>query len=149
LAAAPVAPAVPTADAFLGKDATFLAQQAQLAKAIADYRAQMGQNTNQYNTDYASRVNDLNINRDQSVTNQGEDFASRGMYISGLYGKDRSDLLGQFSRRQGDMDTAKANYMSGLQNDYSNYQNDQAVTMTQAKQDALARRAQQYGLTSV
>lgn len=140
---------VPTDAAFLAKDSTYLAQLAAMNKALADYRSQMGQSENQYNTDYASRVNDLNINRDESLNNQADDFASRGMYTSGVYGHDRSDLLGNFSRRQADMDTARSNYLSGLQSNYANFQGDQGVSMTQAKQDALARRAAQYGLTQV
>jgi hypothetical protein len=147
--AAPTTPPIPTESAFLGKDSTYLAQMAAMNKALADYRAQMGQSQNQYNTDYASRLNDMNINRQQSLENQADDFASRGMYVSGVYGRDRSDLLGQFSRRQADMDTSRANFLAGLQNDYSNYQSDQQVSMTQAKQDALSRRAAQYGLTAV
>lgn len=149
LAAPPPVPSIPTTTEFLGKDSTYLGQVAALNKALADYRAQMGQSQGQYNTDYASRVNDLNINREQGLVNQAEDFASRGMYTSGVYGHDRSDLLGQFSRRQADMDTARANFLSGLQSDYSNFQGDQGITLAQARQDALARRAAQYGLTSV
>lgn len=142
-------PTIPSASDYLGKDSTYLAQQAQIQKALADYRAQMGQQEDQYNGDFASRVNDFGIRKTQAVTDQGDDYASRGMYVSGLYGKANSDLLGQFSRQAADMEAAKANWFAGVNNDYANYQDEQGIAMTKAKQDAMARRASQYGLTTV
>jgi len=68
------------------------------------------------------------------------------MFISGLYGRANSDLLGDFARRRSDMDTARANYLAGLQTDLANFQDQQQLDQTKAKQDAINRRAMQYGI---
>jgi hypothetical protein len=68
------------------------------------------------------------------------------MYFSGLYGKDMTNLVGDYARRQSDMDTAKSNYMANLATDMANYQDQQQLTSTKAKQDAIARRGAQYGI---
>jgi hypothetical protein len=131
---------------WLNQDTTYQAQAAALAKALTDYRAQMGQQQNQYSTDYATRVNDLNINRGRSIEDQQNDFASRGQYFAGTYGKGYSDLVGDFARRQSDMDTARANFLANLSTNLNNFQDQQGVDMTSARQQAIERRAARYGV---
>jgi hypothetical protein len=46
------------------------------------------------------------------------------------------------------MDTAKSNYIANLATDLGNYQDQQQLTETNAKQNAIARRAANYGITS-
>jgi hypothetical protein len=133
---------------WLNQDSTYQSQEAALKKALTDYIAQQGVAQNQYNTDYASRVNDLGIQKTRGLEDQGNDFASRGMYFSGLYGRDLSNLVGDYARRQSDMDTAKSNYVANLATDLGNYQDQQQLTETNAKQNAIARRAANYGITS-
>jgi hypothetical protein len=144
-AAPPAAPPMSIND-WLNQDTTYQAQAAALAKALTDYRAQMGQQQNQYSTDYATRVNDLNINRGRSIEDQQNDFASRGQYFAGTYGKGYSDLVGDFARRQSDMDTARANFLANLSTNLNNFQDQQGVDMTSARQQAIERRAARYGV---
>jgi hypothetical protein len=145
VAPAPAPPPMSIND-WLGQDTTYQAQQAAINKALGDYRAQMADKQTRYGTDYAARTNDLNINKQDSQVAQANDFASRGLYQSGLYGQDVSKLLGDFARRQADMSTAKANYEAGLQQDLGNYTTEQNLTGTEAKQNAINRRASKYGL---
>jgi hypothetical protein len=142
------APAAPPMDvnAWLGQDSTYQSQAAAFIKALADYKAQQAHATSDYSTNYAARTNDLGINKVRSVDNQANDFAARGTYVSGVYGKEYSDLLGDFARRQSDMDTAKSQYLAGLQQDYTNFFGQQQIDQTKAKQDAINRRALQYGI---
>lgn len=131
---------------WLNQDDTYQAQTAALKKALSDYISQQGVAKNQYNVDYAARTNDLGIQKTRGLEDQANDFASRGMYFSGLYGRDLSNLVGDFARRQTDMDTARANYLANQATDLSNFQDQQGLTATKAKQDAIARRAAQYGI---
>lgn len=147
-AAAPTPPANPpmSINDWLGQDSTYNSQVAAFTKALADYKSQMATNESNYNTNFAARTNDLNITKARSTDDQANDFASRGTYLSGVYGKSYSDLLGDFARRQSDMDTARSQYLSGLQQDYGNFFSQNQIDMTKAKQDAINRRALQYGL---
>lgn len=131
---------------WLNQDSTYQSQESALKKALTDYIAQQGVAKNQYNVDYTGRTHDLALQKTRSLDDQANDFASRGMYFSGVYGKDMSNLVGDFARRQSDMDTAKANYFANLANDLGNFQDQQQLTETKAKQDAINRRAAQYGL---
>jgi hypothetical protein len=122
-------------------DSTYMSQTAALVKALSDYKAQMGDSTNRYNTDFIARNNDLGIEKVQSLDANNNDYASRGMYNSGLQAKSTFDLTDAFSRRGSDMETAKANYLAGLQRDLTNFQSEQDLTKQKAQQDAIARAA--------
>jgi len=137
---------VPDINTFLSGDPTYQQQLAALNRALADYRAQMQQSENQYNVDYAGHVHDLGVQRQQGSTDLGNDYASRGLYESGLQVQALGDLLDQFARRQADLDTAKSNFMANTARDYSNFQQEQNLSSQKAKQDALDRRAAQFGV---
>ena len=128
------------------QDDTYQSQLAALHKALSDYQAQMNQNIGQYSTEYGVNTRDLGQLRDRSQTNNFEDYASRGLYFSGLMGKSNSDLLGDFARRQSQLDTAKSNYLSNLTRDFGNFKEEQVLSEQKAKQDALARASMGLGV---
>lgn len=122
-------------------DSTYLAQLAALDKALKDYQAQKDDSMNRYNVDFTNRTRDLGIDKGLAQDSNYNDYASRGMYHSGLMVDATGKLLDMFSRRQGDMETAKANYLAGLNTDFTNFQSEQDLTRQKAQQDAIARAA--------
>lgn len=140
------APPVPDINSFLSGDDTYQSQQAALIKALANYRSQMGERQDEYNADFTNRLGDLNLAENRSTTDQMDDFAGRGMYISGLYGKARGDLEQDFNHREADMNMAKNQFMSGLNRDFVNFQEENDLAKQKAKSDALQRRSLQYAL---
>jgi hypothetical protein len=130
---------------FLSSDSTYSAQLAALNKAIADYTAQQDRAKGRYDVDYGSRKRDLGTARERSLDEQENDFASRGILFSGVYGQDVNKLVTDFARRQSDMDIARANYAAGLADDLSNFRDERQLSMTKAKQDAVNRYNLRYG----
>jgi len=142
---ASIAPPMDSAT-FLAGDPTYQSQLAALSKALNDYRAQMQDSQNQYNVSYAGNTRDLGQQRGIGQVDLGNDYASRGLYESGLQAKAMGDLLDMFARRQSDLDTSKANFMSNTARDYGNFQSENNLSEQKAKQDALARAAAQLGV---
>ncbi len=140
----PVSPPPPSINAFLAEDDTYQAQMAALAKALTNYKTQMGQRQGEYNTDFANRLSELNTQEDRSTIDQADDYAGRGMYISGLYGKARGDLEQDFNRRETDMNTAKTSFMNALSRDFTNFNEENSLSNAKARQEALDRRAAKY-----
>jgi hypothetical protein len=146
--AAPAPVVAPSIDSYLAGDDTFQSQMAAYKKALANYKTQMTERQDEYNQDYARRTTDLGITEQRNTADQTDDYAGRGLYFSGLYGKARGDLAADFDRRQGDMDLAKQQWLNGVNRDYSNFQEENDLNEQKAKQDALQRRALQYNLTA-
>lgn len=142
------APVAPSIDAYLGGDDTYQSQMAAYKKALSNYKTQMTERQDEYNQDYARRTTDLGITEDRNRSDQQDDYAGRGLYFSGLYGKALGDLTTDFDRRQGDMDLAKQQWLNGVNRDYTNFQEENDLNEQKAKQDALQRRALQYNLTA-
>lgn len=138
--------AVPGINDFLSGDDTYQGQVAALTKALANYRSQMGERTDEYNQDFTRRLSDLNLTEQRNTEDQADDYAGRGMYISGLYGKARGDLERDFNNREGDMSLAKNQFLAGLNRDFTNFGEENNLSREKAKQDALNRRSLQYML---
>lgn len=136
----------PSVEDWLTGDTTYQDQQAQLRRAYADFQATQNLNKNNYELSYAQQLRDLGQQKEQGFTNLEDDYASRGLLKSGVYAKAFSNLQDQFNNRQSDLDTAKAQYLAGLNQSLSSFQNDQNTTLTSAKQQAIARRAAKYNL---
>lgn len=141
---APVAPSVPTLEQFLGADSSYQDQIAQFNKAWSDYQAQNNAELGQYNTNYARNKNDLGIQQGRADEDLQNDFASRGMFISGLQAQDRGKLLDDYSRRFSDLDTARSQFTADQARDMSNYQSEINLGKNKAKTDAINRRALKY-----
>jgi hypothetical protein len=142
-----VAPApIPSINQFLGADAGYQSQLAAIQKALADYQAQMGTQTNQYETNYASNLNQLGQDRTLGLADQQNDYTGRGLLHSGLYGKAAGDLTTQYDTKQADLGRARSDFLANLGLDFNNFKSQQDITGQRAKQDAIARRAAQYGV---
>jgi hypothetical protein len=140
-----VSQVAPTIESFLGADTQYQSQLAALNKALADYQAQMGMQSNQYQTNYASNLNQLGTDRKVGMDDQMNDYTGRGLFHSGLFGKAAGDLSTQFDNRQSDLSRARADFLANLGLDFNNFRSQQNITSQQAKSDAISRRAAQYG----
>jgi len=130
----------------LAADSTYMDQKALLDKARRDYIAQQNFAKTGYNTKYAMDVNSYNTNRKAAVSDQENDYAARGMMQSGLYGDAMAKTANDYDQRKATLDLARSQYLGGLTNDLSNFTSQQGIVTTQAKQEAAARRAAQYGI---
>lgn len=148
---APVAPpkpppAPPSLAQWLKGDSAYLTQQSALARALKDYQAQMGSQRQQYQGQYDLNLKELGTQREGAFEDLENDYASRGLLQSGVYGTAYSDLENDYKRRQTDLDTARANFLANLGTGLKNYQTEQSLTAEKAKQEAIARRAAKYNL---
>lgn len=143
---APPKPVVPNANQYLGQDTTYQSQIAQLRKAYTDYVAGQNNEKTNYSNTYALNKRGLNTDRTQAFTGLQDDYASRGLLQSGVYGKAYSDLQGDYSQRQAALDTERTSFLGDLATNLKTFQGDQTTTTTSARQEALARRAAKYNL---
>jgi hypothetical protein len=143
---APPKPVVPDANKYLGQDTTYQSQIAQLRKAYTDYVAGQNNEKTNYGNTYALNKRGLTTDKTNAFTGLQDDYASRGLLQSGVYGKAYSDLQGEYSQRQAAMDTERTSFLNDLATNLKTFQGDQTTTTTSARQEALARRAAKYNL---
>ena len=142
----PPPPKPPSLAEFLGSDSTYSMQQSALDKAKADYLAQQGKTKTQYETSYTNDLNTLGENRTAALADLENDYAGRGLLQSGLYADSLATTNNDWNKRQSALEQAKAAFLSGLADDFTNFSSEQALTLQRAQQEAAARRAAQLGI---
>lgn len=144
---APVkAPKPPSLASFLGQDSTYVQQKSALEKAKADYLAQQNEQRTNYLTGYATDADTLKSNRTNALGELENDFASRGLMQSGLYADSLANTNNDWDKRTSALEQAKAQFLRQLTGDFSNFSQEQLLTLQRAEQEAAARRASQYGI---
>lgn len=142
----PPPPKPPSLADFLKTDSTYSMQQSALEKAKADYLAQQGKTKTQYETSYTNDLNTLGENRTAALADLENDYAGRGLLQSGLYADSLATTNNDWNKRQSALEQARAAFLSGLADDFTNFSSEQTLTLQRAQQEAAARRAAQSGI---
>lgn len=164
----------PSEEDYLKGDSAYQAQLSALQKALADFSADNTAQQGKYQTSYDDSLrglgwqngmaddpmtadvdettqggwnfNDQNTAAGRSYQNQLNDFAGRGMLQSSGYGTALDGLTRSLNDQHSSMDTAKQSFFDDLARQLSTETNQNTMSTQQAKADAIARRAAQYGL---
>lgn len=157
-ATAPPAPAAPSDDDYLKGDASYIAQQAALVRALSDYLADDTAQRTKYNTDYSDtmknlgfqggqwNLDDLNTASGRSNQNQVNDFAGRGLLQSSLYGQANENLMRSLNDQRTGIDTAKTSFLGDRDRSLAAQKNQNTLDQQSARAEALARKAALYAL---
>lgn len=150
-------------DDYLAGDSSYQLQLAALMKALSDGNADFDAQSTRYTGDYndalkglgwmqddpaTADVNESKWNFDDTNTaagrafqNQNNDFASRGLLQSSLYGTANDNLTRSLNDQLGSVNTAKTNFFDDLTKKRTGLASDNQLSQQQARAEALARRA--------
>lgn len=137
---------VPDINAFLGGDSSYQDQLKQFANALSLFNADMGRRRGGVETDYASSQKAMNDQSKIDLNNLEADYGARGILRSGLYGKAVGDYNNEFNTRMTDLTTKEKDALAGLDQEKTRYTSQQSLQTEAAKQDAIRRRAAQFGI---
>ena len=143
---APVAPKQLTDNEWLAGDTSYQQQNSAYEKALQDYAAQMSGEQGKYNAEYNAGVDKMGVDRGLAQTSLEDDYASRGLINSGVYGDAVNKFQNEWDTRGADLSRAKEAYMNDLLTGQQNFGQEQGQYLQKAKQDAMNRRADKYSL---
>jgi len=161
--------AVPTDESWLSGDSAYQAQLAALQRALFDSTADYTAQGTKYNTDYNDSLKglgwmqalqddpttqgvnestpggwnfqDQNTAAGRAFTGQQNDFASRGLLQSSLYGTAQDNLTRSLNDQLGSVNAGRQTFLDDLTRQQASGQNENALAQQQARAEALARRA--------
>jgi hypothetical protein len=142
----PKAPKAPALDTYLRSDAAYQNQLRTFAQALAEFQSGQQRTTAQDNTSWQGATRQLGDQKVKDLAGIMNDFASRGMLKSGLYGQGIADYTKTYQNNLNDLNTGHTNALRDLSTANVNFQKDQAIQSAQARADAASRRAAQFGL---
>lgn len=142
----PPKPVTPDINKFLAGDSTYQKQLAAFGKSLADFKADQGIDTADYNTNYNNSYRDIGLAKTDASSHLEDDYASRGLLKSGLYNTALGELNQQYQNQYNDLGTQKTNYLAGLAQELNKYNNGLGVQKGNAYNEAVRRRQEQYNL---
>lgn len=150
---------------YLSGDASFLAQMAALQAALGNFEADSNNRKSRYGTDFDESMvnlgwqskdnpdtvdvdesnswnwNDTNYAAGRARQNTENDFASRGMMQSSLFGEATNNLERSLNDQRGGMVKAKTGFEQDLASQLGSYKAENKLSGSQARAEALQRRA--------
>lgn len=145
---APAVPATPSINSYLGTDATYQQSLSGGKRTLKDYLADIGRRRGEATTQYNQTTSNMGQDRLQQLDDIRQEYASRGLINSGLFADAQGKFQKQYTDQLNSLGQQQTGLLSDLLSQQNNYQREYDLAVQQAKQEALARRAAKYGLTS-
>lgn len=137
---------VPTLDSFLGTDTTYQNQLRNFAKALTDMTADITRRKGVFNSEFAQSDKALRDQRGLDLEALEEDYASRGILKSGVYGGAVSDYETEFNKRIADLLRRRNQSLGALDQELLQFRSAQELQKQAAREAAARRRAETYGV---
>lgn len=138
------APHIPSLNSYLGTDSTYQSALSGSKRTLADFISELGRKRGEATTQYTQTGANMERDRQQQLSDLKDEFASRGLIQSGLYGQEQGKFQQQFTDQKTALDQQQAGLLADLLSQQKNYQREQDLAVQAAKQEALQRRAAQY-----
>lgn len=140
------APSVPSLAAYLGTDSAYQSAISGGKRSLADFLSELNRRRGEAGTQFDMTNASMERDRTQQLDDLRQEYASRGLINSGIYG----DQVGLFEKQFGEQKNAlaqqQASLLADLLSQETNYRRENDLATQQAKQDALARRAAKYNI---
>lgn len=146
---APVAapkPTVPGLNAYLGTDSAYQNAVSGGKRSLNDFLSEMNRRRGEAGTQFNQTTASMEHDRVQQLEDLRNEFASRGLIQSGLYGEQQGNFQQKFTEQRTALDQQQAALLADLLGQETNYKREQELTLEQAKQEALLRRSQKYNI---
>lgn len=133
-------------EAFLGADTGYQQQLRSFNQALQDFLADVTRRRGTLETDFGTSSKAMEDQRIRDLDSLKDDYGARGLGRSGLYADAVGDYETEYGTRMSDLQRRQDEALAMLTQEEGNYKTQQELKTQQAKEQAIARRAAQYGL---
>lgn len=133
-------------EAYLGADTGYQQQLRGFNQALQDFLADVTRRRGTLETDFGTSQKAMGDQRLRDLATIEDDYGARGLGRSGLYAKAVGDYETEYGTRMSDLQRRQDEALAMLTQEEGNFKSQQQLKEQQAKEQAIARRAAQYGL---
>lgn len=133
-------------EAYLGADTGYQQQIRSFNQALQDFLADVTRRRGTLETDFGTSKKAMDDQRVMDLDRIKDDYGARGLGRSGLYADAVGDYETEFGTRMSELQRRQNEALAGLTQEEGNFKSQQELKTQQAKEQAIARRAAQYGL---
>lgn len=136
----------PSINSYLGTDAAYQQAVSGSKRSLADFISELGRRRGEATTSFNQTSASMEKDRVRQLDDLRQEFASRGLLQSGLFGEEQGRFQQQFADQMTALKQQQTALLADLLSQEKNYKRENDLTNQQAKQEALARRAAKYGI---
>lgn len=142
----PKAPSAPSINSYLGTDSIYQDVLRGGKRTLQDFLSDLGRRRGEAGTQFNTTLASMSRDRDQQLQALKDEFASRGLIQSGLYGQEQGRFQEQFGQQMTALQQQQAGLLADLLSQETNFKREQQLAQEAAKQEALQRRAAKYNI---
>lgn len=135
---------IPDITAFLGTDSAYQSAVRSGKRSLSDFLSEMGRRRGEAGTQFKQTKASMERDRVQQLEDIRNEFASRGLIQSGLFGEEQGKFQQQFAQQSQALEQQQAAMLADLLSQEKNYRREQDLALEAARQEALQRRAAKY-----
>jgi len=143
---APVTPPPPSIDDFLNSDSGYQQQLREFANALGLFDADVTRRRGTLEQDYNSSKKAMEDQRVKDLDLLEDDYGARGILRSGLYADAVGDYEQEYGTRQSDLLRRQNDALATLDTEGNRFRSQQDLQKQAAREAAIRRRAEQYGI---
>lgn len=140
------APKPPSLSKYLGMDSVYQNAVRGGKRSLNDFLSEMTRRRGEAGTQFNQTKSSMEHDRTTQLDSLRDEFASRGLIQSGLYGDEQGKFQQKFSEQMGALSQQQASLLADLLGQEKNYRRENDLAIEQAKQEALLRRSQKYNI---
>lgn len=140
-------PKPPSIGSYLGTDSMYQQAVRGGKKSLADFLSETGRRRGEAGTQFTQTQASMERDRVRQLDELRQEFASRGLIQSGLFGEEQGRFQQQFTDQATALQQQQAALLADLLSQEKNYRREHDLALEAAKQEALLRRSQKYKIT--
>ncbi len=141
---APSVPKIPSIAQYLGSDSTYQNAIRSGQASLKDFLSEMRRRKGDAGTQFTQTTASMERDRVQQLEDLKNEFASRGLIQSGLYGEEQGEFQQKFTDQMNTLKQQQAALLADLLAQETGYKRENQQAIELAKQQALARRSAKH-----
>lgn len=115
-------------------------------RTLADFLADIGRQRTEAKTSFGDVTRSMEQEKERALEAMQNEFASRGLLQSGLFGKEQGEYNQDWANQMTQLEQGQQSLLSDLLSQRTNFQREQQLAQEAARQSAIRRRAEKYGI---
>jgi hypothetical protein len=115
-------------------------------RTLSDFLSDIGRQRTEAETSFADVTRSMGLEKERALEAMMNEFASRGLLQSGLYAEEQGDYNRDWQAQMAQLQQGQQSLLGDLLSQKTNFGREQELAKEAARQDAIRRRAQKYGL---
>lgn len=139
-------PKPPGIKEWLAGDEVYQQSQRASQRTLQDFLSELTRRRGESKTSFTQAQEQMERDRERQLAELRDEFASRGLIHSGIYGREQGEFQEQFQTQAEQLEQSQQQLLADILAQETNFRREQELAREMARQEALQRRAARFDL---